>query len=249
MDPVYGEATKIDLPMLTPDNGWFRIVGVENGIFLFRFCSTRDRSYLLVWNLAIGSTKMIPDAPRHYCTKCAFLYTFAYFPNSVNYGIVHLYKRDQCQKTWTLTLYSSAEQNWVVMFLAQTEATANYHGLLIHGGKLCLGALNYDHERYSCTIWEIDSVGETPSWNKLLTYDGYGHPYLPAMFIDGDVIQVLEKYYQAEDLQHMKHTIIHITRWSPLGKTQYNLKWMEFDNFVRMRSLSTYYESPFPFGG
>ncbi|MED6198802.1 hypothetical protein PIB30_069944 [Stylosanthes scabra] len=299
MDPVYGEATKIDLPMLTPGNGWFRIVGVENGIFLFRFSSTGDRSYLLVWNPAIGSTKAIPDPPRHYCRKCAFLYLFAYFPNSVNYGIVHLYKRDQREKTWTLTLYSSAEQNWLVnvscpeyvrtldpnyvsldgvmywmnwrendrdtsptfivsfsmltfefgQIFVPAEATANYHGLMIHGGKLCLGAVNYDHERYSCTMWEIDSLGETPSWNKLLTYDGYGHPYLLSMFIDGDVIQVLEKYYQVEDLPDMTHTINHITRWSPLGKTQYNLKWMEFDNFVRMRSLSTYYESPFPVGG
>ncbi|MED6191003.1 hypothetical protein PIB30_111737, partial [Stylosanthes scabra] len=100
------------------------------------------------------------------------------------------------------------------------EATANYHGLMIHGGKLYLGAVNYDHERYSCTMWEIDGLGETSSWNKLLTYDGYGHPYLPAMFIDSDVIQVLEKYYQVEDLPDMTHTIIHITRWSPLGKTQ-----------------------------
>ncbi|MED6123372.1 hypothetical protein PIB30_048547 [Stylosanthes scabra] len=125
MDPVNGEANKLHLPMLTPSNGWFRIVGVENGIFCFRFCSTRDRSYLLAWNHAVGSTKMIPNPPKHYCTKCSFLYTFAYFPNS-----------------------------------------------------------------------EINNVGETPSWNKLFKYDGYGHPYLPALFLDGDVIQVLEQYYQ-----------------------------------------------------
>ncbi|MED6218783.1 hypothetical protein PIB30_029865 [Stylosanthes scabra] len=260
--------------------------------------SKGDRSHLLVWNPAIGSTKMIPDPPRHFCTKCAFLYTFAYFPNSVNYGIVHLYKRQQCQKTWTLTLYSSAEKKWVVnvscpeygrsldpnyasldgviywmkwrdndrdmspIFIVSfsmlthkfgqifilAEATTNYHGLLIHGGKLCVGAINYDHKRYNCTIWEIDSIGETPNWSKLFTYDGYGHPYLPAMFIDGDVIQVLEKYYQVDDLPHMKHTIIHMTRWSPFKKTQYNLKWMQFDNFVRMRSLSTYYDLLFQLG-
>ncbi|MED6191937.1 hypothetical protein PIB30_005416 [Stylosanthes scabra] len=191
----------------------------------------------------MGSTKLIHDPPRHYCTKCAFLYTFAYFPNSVNYGIVHLYKRKLQQKTWTLTLYLSVEQNWVLnvscpeyvrtldpnyvsldgvmywmnwrengrdmsptfisfsMFTFKfgqifipPEAAANYHGLLINGGKLCLGAVNYDHEKYSCTMWEIGSLDETPTWNKLLTYDGYGHPYLPALFIDGDIIQLEDNF-------------------------------------------------------
>ncbi|MED6176865.1 hypothetical protein PIB30_092405 [Stylosanthes scabra] len=217
MDPVYGEGIKLQLPILTPGKGWFRIIGVENGIFLFRFCSTGHTSYLLAWNPAIGSTKLIPDPPRHYCSKCAFLYTFAYFPNNnwvVNVscpeyvrtldpdyvsldGVMYWmnWRENDRDMSPTFIVSFSMLTFEIRQIFIPTEATANYHGLLINGGKLYLGAVNYDHERYSCTMWEIDSVNETPSWNKLLTYDGYGHPYLPALFIDGDVIQVLEKYY------------------------------------------------------
>ncbi|MED6143442.1 hypothetical protein PIB30_006394 [Stylosanthes scabra] len=282
MDDVYGIASKIELPILTPGNGWYQIIGLENGIFCFHFCSVGHRSYLLAWNPAAGSTKLIPDPPKHYCTKCAFLYTFAYFPNSLHYGIVHLYKKKQRQKTWRLTMYSSAEQNWVVnmtcpdhvrtldpnyvsldgviywinwrdhdedmiptfivsfsmlshkfgQILLPAEVRANYHGLFIHHDKLCVGALNYDFETYSYNIWEISTLGEAPLLNKLFTYDGYGHPYLPAFLLDNDVIQVLEKYDQLEDAPYIKHSIFHITRWSSSQQSKYSLKLMEFDNFV-----------------
>ncbi|MED6136062.1 hypothetical protein PIB30_052480 [Stylosanthes scabra] len=299
IDTIHGEANKIQVPIPSPGSGWYRIIGLENGIICFRFSSAGDSSYLLAWNPVAGSTKLIPDPPEHHCTKCSYFYTFAYFPHSVHYGIVHLHKKKLHHQAWRLTMYSSAEQNWVVnvtcpdyvrtldpnyvsldgviywmkwrdsdedssvtiivsfsmltqkfgQIIMPAEVRANYHGLLVRGDKLCVGAVQYDFETYSCNIWEINSLGEAPTRKKMFTYDGYGHPYLPALFLDSDVIQVLEKYYHQHEVPYIKHGIFHITKWNPLQKTIYSLKWMEFDNFVRLRSLSPFYESAFPVGG
>ncbi|MED6198804.1 hypothetical protein PIB30_069946, partial [Stylosanthes scabra] len=242
IDALFGEPNNINVAMVVTNDGWYRVIGVENGIFCFRYCSARNTSYLLAWNPADNSTKLIPDPLGHYCNKCSFIYSFGYFPGSVHYGIVHLFKRKPRQKYWRVTMYFSLERDWVltltcpdyvqildpnyvsvdgVMYwiklrdadknptplyivsfsmltytfgqiFVPNEATTNYHTLLIHARKLCLAATNYDHETYSSTIWEISAVRETPSWTKLLTTNGYGHPYFPALFIDDDLIQVME---------------------------------------------------------
>ncbi|MED6191936.1 hypothetical protein PIB30_005415 [Stylosanthes scabra] len=281
IDAVFGEPYKRTVPMVVADDGWYRLLGVENGILCFRYCSAGDKSYLLAWNSADKSTKLIPDPPGHYCNKCSFLYTFGYFPGSVHYGIVHLFKRKPRQKFWQVTMYSSAERDWVltltcpeyvqnldpnyvsvdgviywirwrdeknpgtplyiVSFLMVTytfgqiflpdEAKANYHCLLTHAGKLCVGATDYDHETYTSTIWKISILEEKPTWTKLFTTSGYGHPYLPALFIDDDLIQVMERYFELEDAPHMKYSIFHMTRFNAPEKTKYHLTWTEYDNF------------------
>ncbi|MED6147017.1 hypothetical protein PIB30_040127 [Stylosanthes scabra] len=298
MDAIYGEAHKINLPMVIGEQGSFRIVGIENGIFCFRYSIEGEISYLLAWNPADRSTKVIPDPPKHFCKRCSFLYTFGYFPDSVHYGIIHLFKKKPSHKTWSLTMYSSLEQNWgptltcpnyvrnldpnyvsldgviywmkwredgdksppyIVSFsmlnfnfrqiIILDEVSTNYLGLLIHAGKLCVGATNYDQETYLSNIWEITNIEESPVWNKLFTYNGHGNPYLPAIFIDDDIIQVLERYYQIPEEPTMKFTIFHITRLKPMEQLRYSLKWIEYDDFVRLRSFFTYFESAFPVAG
>ncbi|MED6214111.1 hypothetical protein PIB30_099836 [Stylosanthes scabra] len=100
-----------NVPIALTDDGWYRVIGVENGIFCFRYCSARNKSYLLAWNPVDKSTKLIPDPPEHYCNKCSFLYSFGYFPGTVHYGIVHLFKRKPRQRYWRVTMYSSVEHD------------------------------------------------------------------------------------------------------------------------------------------
>ncbi|MED6129618.1 hypothetical protein PIB30_109625, partial [Stylosanthes scabra] len=66
IDALFGESNNINVPMVVTNDGWYRVIGVENGIFCFRYCSARNTSYLLAWNPADNLTKLIPDPSGHY---------------------------------------------------------------------------------------------------------------------------------------------------------------------------------------
>ncbi|MED6133075.1 hypothetical protein PIB30_024908 [Stylosanthes scabra] len=114
MDPLTGEQSEFLLPFLVINRGWYRIVGVDNGVFCVRYSSFGISSHLLVWNPTTYSSRVIPDPPRHYCKDCSYLYSFAHFPNSINYAVVHIFKQTPDSPCWKLAMYLSLERNWVV---------------------------------------------------------------------------------------------------------------------------------------
>ncbi|MED6218303.1 hypothetical protein PIB30_025535 [Stylosanthes scabra] len=114
MDPLTGEQNDFLLPFIVINRGWYRIVGVDNGVFCVRYSSLGLSSHLLIWNPTTYSSRVIPDPPRHHCKDYSYLYSFAHFPNNVNYAVVHIFKQRPDTPSWRLAIYSSVERNWVV---------------------------------------------------------------------------------------------------------------------------------------
>ncbi|RYR35224.1 hypothetical protein Ahy_A10g050366 [Arachis hypogaea] len=106
MSALTGETSPLHFPFLLTAEGWFQIVGVENGIVCIRYSSMGNKSYLLTWNPISRYSKIISDPNKHYCEGCVFLYSFLYYPNTLDYALLHVYMENPDSSTCVLTMYT-----------------------------------------------------------------------------------------------------------------------------------------------
>ncbi|XP_057744772.1 uncharacterized protein LOC130962595 [Arachis stenosperma] len=81
-----------------------------------------------------------------------------------------------------------------------TEAHAHCLNLLIRNDKLCLATNNHDDQSYSSTIWQADAINDDIIWSKLYTFNGIGVPYIPALFVDDNLLHIMERHLPMLDM-------------------------------------------------
>ncbi|MED6186648.1 hypothetical protein PIB30_068755 [Stylosanthes scabra] len=109
-----GETAEFTLPFLLNHDAWFEILGVENGVFSVRYCCLGSERFLLTWNPTTGIFNRIADPLEFHEGEPAFLYAFAFYPNSVHYAILHVFYEDYESPACVLTIYTSFRRNWHV---------------------------------------------------------------------------------------------------------------------------------------
>ncbi|RYR39384.1 hypothetical protein Ahy_A09g044900 [Arachis hypogaea] len=122
MSALTGETSPLHFPFLLTTEGWFQIVGVENGINCIRYSSMGNKSYLLTWNPIFRYSKIIYDPNKHYCEGCPFLYSFMYYPNMLDYALLHVYMKNSDSSTCVLTIYTRFRRNWNVIISCPEKA-------------------------------------------------------------------------------------------------------------------------------
>ncbi|MED6182607.1 hypothetical protein PIB30_030087 [Stylosanthes scabra] len=114
LDSRTGETSEFTLPFLFNHDGWFEILGVEQGVFCIRYCCLGSERFLLTWNPSTGIFHRINDPTDLHEGEPAFLYAFAFYPKSTHYAIIHVFYEDYESPACVLTIYTSFRRNWYV---------------------------------------------------------------------------------------------------------------------------------------
>ncbi|MED6133495.1 hypothetical protein PIB30_028676 [Stylosanthes scabra] len=86
------------LPFVVANEGWFDIVGIDNGVFCFRLSKTGDVSNLVIWNPLSRRQCVLDDPITGIADESTFLFSFLYYPRTINYSIMAIFlDRDDCK--------------------------------------------------------------------------------------------------------------------------------------------------------
>ncbi|MED6110056.1 hypothetical protein PIB30_039402, partial [Stylosanthes scabra] len=284
------------LPFDLGSRGWFDIIGIQKGVFCFRFSRTGEFSTLLIWNPMTQHQFWVADPIQLIADDSSFLFSFLYFPGTLNYSIVSIFLELGEENRCVFTTYDSMLRDWtprvqcpdyvrkldpayvalndasywvtwshdepintapyIISFSSLTttfqqislleEAHTTCHSLLIRDDHLCLGANTHNAQGYNTVIWQVDFVGDQLSWSKLFNITGSGHAFIPVVMIDGDIIQVLERHVQVEDVEDMEYTHFHLRRFFAATGRKKSLLWVNYEDGVKLRSIHPYYEGFYP---
>ncbi|XLS49006.1 hypothetical protein HN51_023364 [Arachis hypogaea] len=107
-----GENERLHIPFLRNSQGQFEVIGTDNGCMAIRYLCISHPSNLIVWNPNTDQVTRIPDPMQHHCCICASTYAFLYFPDSVGYVWINIYKKKILDSQSWLTSYSSVTGHW-----------------------------------------------------------------------------------------------------------------------------------------
>ncbi|KAL4322127.1 hypothetical protein AHAS_Ahas14G0179400 [Arachis hypogaea] len=76
------------------------------------------------------------------------------------------------------------------------EAISHCHCLLVRDGRIYLTSNDYTIYSYNLVIWQVNDTNEGVNWSQLFTSSGISSLYVPAIMVDHDLIQIMERHVQ-----------------------------------------------------
>ncbi|MED6214954.1 hypothetical protein PIB30_108434, partial [Stylosanthes scabra] len=113
LDAISGEVIPFQFPFSFTYEGWFDIIGIENGVFCIRYSEDGSPNRLAIWNPLTNRGHSFHDPLQQHCNDCAYLYAFAYFPNTLQYAVLHISNADEDADNLTLSMYTSFTRDWI----------------------------------------------------------------------------------------------------------------------------------------
>ncbi|MED6199313.1 hypothetical protein PIB30_074812 [Stylosanthes scabra] len=226
MDAVTGEAIPFQFPFALTYEGWLDIIGIENGVFCIRYFEDRSPSRLASWNPLTNRGQSFHDPLQQHCNGCAYLYAFAYFPDSVQYILLHISNTDENTRIVYCLSFGGYQEDenppYIVSFsivdctFDQIElplgAVSHCQSLLVHHGELCMAANDHDKETFGTDGWQFNQGDR--SWTYMYWYTGQGPSYRPYLIVHEDKIQIMERHMGVFGVHHINLTHFDITRYN-----------------------------------
>ncbi|MED6195903.1 hypothetical protein PIB30_042228 [Stylosanthes scabra] len=255
-----GQRFPATLPFLMTQQGWFDIVGVDNGVFCMRYSCVGAMSHLVAWNPISHRRFVITDPIHGIADETSFLFAFLYYPETVNYAVVSIYLEIGDNPQTVFTLFDSSVRSWslplqcppYVRLLDPAYVTVNgivYWVTWSHGNEthippyiVSFSPLTTEFQQLPLPNEAITVVSDEFVWNKLFEVGGNGPSFIPAVMVENDVIQVLERHVQVNDVEGAEFTHIHMRRFYSANGRRISLLWVNYEGDVKLRSVHTFYE-------
>ncbi|MED6217505.1 hypothetical protein PIB30_018315 [Stylosanthes scabra] len=127
-----------------------------------------------------------------------------------------------------------------------SDGLTTCHTILNRDGHLCITVNNHNVQAYNSVIWQAEVVHDEFVWTKLFEVGGNGPTFIPALMIENDVIRVLERHVEVNDVEGVEFTHIHLRRfYSEVGRRR-SLLWVNYEGDVKLRTVHAFYEGFYP---
>ncbi|XLR34620.1 hypothetical protein S83_062520 [Arachis hypogaea] len=111
-NPQNGEQVQLNLPVNINHFGFYSMIGSDNGNLCIRFSQDGLNSMLLIWNPLTRNVNYVSDEAKKHCCHAVSLYAFGYLFDTIEYQILHVYKKHFFHKSMSWTLYNSFDAAW-----------------------------------------------------------------------------------------------------------------------------------------
>ncbi|KAL4381572.1 hypothetical protein AHAS_Ahas04G0146900 [Arachis hypogaea] len=163
------------------------------------------RSTCHYWRNKLNYYEFITEmGTRWKSNGCSFLAGFGFSSRSVNYSVVHIFKEKPESPSWTLTMSTNLVRDWNVSLTC-----------LPYVDRLDLDYVSLDgviYWSYSSTIWQAAAINDDIIWSKLYMFNGIGVPYIPALFVNDNLLHIMERHLPMLDMDGIKSTYFHILK-------------------------------------
>ncbi|XP_052113680.1 uncharacterized protein LOC127744890 [Arachis duranensis] len=93
---------------------WFySLIGSDHGVLCVRVSPGGLNARLIIWNPLTRKTNFVTDEAIRHCSHAVSLYAFGFTHDSMEYRILHVYKKHIEKRRMSWALYNSIDADWV----------------------------------------------------------------------------------------------------------------------------------------
>ncbi|RYR08218.1 hypothetical protein Ahy_B05g075793 [Arachis hypogaea] len=107
-----GHQVQFDVPVDINQYGFYALIGSDYGNVCLRISMGGLNSHLLIWNPLTRKRRYARDEASTHAGHALSLYAFGFLHDTVEYRIIHAYKKFYSQTTLSWSLYTSFERDW-----------------------------------------------------------------------------------------------------------------------------------------
>ncbi|XLR30565.1 hypothetical protein HN51_050438 [Arachis hypogaea] len=107
-----GVHSQLNLPIVINQLGFYSLIGSDHGVLCIKLSQGGLNSRLLIWNPLTGMMKYVFDESKKHSRHHVSVFAFGYLYDSMEYRIVHVFKRHYIHRTLGWSLYCSFENDW-----------------------------------------------------------------------------------------------------------------------------------------
>ncbi|KAL4381885.1 hypothetical protein AHAS_Ahas04G0178200 [Arachis hypogaea] len=111
-DVEHGHQLQLNIPANINQLGFYSMVGFDNGNLCIKYCQGGLNSNLMILNPLTQYMNYISDEAKRHCCHAVNLYALRYLVDSIEYRIVHVYKKYFFERHISWMLYNSFEADW-----------------------------------------------------------------------------------------------------------------------------------------
>ncbi|RYR67264.1 hypothetical protein HN51_012199 [Arachis hypogaea] len=124
VDAQTGEHLDLNIPVAINNFGYYALIGSDHGNLCLRYSQDGLISRLLIWNPLTRMLAFASDEARKHSRYAVSIYAFGYLEDTIEYRIVHVYKRHYSDTKMSWTFYNSYKRNWTEQFKAKSRRLA-----------------------------------------------------------------------------------------------------------------------------
>ncbi|XLR64279.1 hypothetical protein HN51_006746 [Arachis hypogaea] len=121
VDVASGQQFDFNIPIPIDNFGYYVLIGSDQGNICLKFSQGGFNSTLMILNPLTRRMAFVTDKARKHCSHAVSLYAFGYVLDTIEYRIVHVYKKHYKDKVLSWTLYNSYEAEWTYSGNFQTK--------------------------------------------------------------------------------------------------------------------------------
>ncbi|XLT01170.1 hypothetical protein HN51_050521 [Arachis hypogaea] len=275
VDAAFGEEVPVQQPFGVDIDGWFRIVGVSNGIICFKFSRGQDDTRLLVWNPTTQRSREISDPTgttidhisQHmvsviYCSRRSTWFQCVNClpgvekidPNSVFHN-GHAYwitgTGDSYATPKSVLCYSVEDESFSEVSIP-LGATYTVNNLLTHKEKVALLAHTHNEFGYVASIWHLnEDAGGNKTLQQYYRFASRSIRENPILFVDDNLILLVNNSKERELLVNYRYRELVLAEYDNQHGTINLLvrkAWRDpgMPHPITVRSTLKYFEGIFP---
>ncbi|RYR16211.1 hypothetical protein S83_048876 [Arachis hypogaea] len=290
-----GRQVQFNVPIDINQYGFYALIGSDHGNVCLRISMGGLNSRLLIWNPLTRKRRYATDEASKHSGHAVSLYAFGFLHDTVEYRILHAYKKFYTQRTLSWSLYTSFERDWthvgtfessvqklgpkyvvnkgifywigwggpnlmeaaaiVIFNLRQrmfheakipTQVKSDYHSLTHFNDGV--GFVSYHNVGYTrqVLVWQLKNDWDTNlDWEKMIRVSGFGIPYTPTLFVDKDILSVLEARNGHGSSNDSEATDVILSRLRYMEGKRENLVHRTWHEHVNVKTITLHSEGLF----
>ncbi|MED6215825.1 hypothetical protein PIB30_001967 [Stylosanthes scabra] len=205
----------------------YSMIGSDHGIICLKFERAGLIFGIMLWYPLTRQRHYCNDESRKHLTHAVSALAFGHIFDTLDYAIVHVFKKVFHQDTLSWSLYSKRARNWdctgvaipkpksIITFnLNQrrfhevdipNKAKRAYHSLTTFNGGVGFISSQKMGFSYFVEIFQVNRSGSTKfDWQSMVRVNGIGVPFTPIAILGKDILSVLESRsggYSANDAE------------------------------------------------
>ncbi|KAL4276202.1 hypothetical protein AHAS_Ahas20G0183600 [Arachis hypogaea] len=116
-----GHQIPLNIPIIINQFGFYSVIGSDHGVLCIRYSQGGMNTGLLILNPLTKDKNYVSDDARKNCCQSVSLYAFGYMHDTMEYCIVHVYKRHVSDKHMGWSLYNSYDNDWMQSGVFETD--------------------------------------------------------------------------------------------------------------------------------
>ncbi|MED6204011.1 hypothetical protein PIB30_005016 [Stylosanthes scabra] len=261
VDTQSNEGSNFEIPRDITPFGHYTMIGTDHGNICLRVSEAGVQSRLMVWNPLTHDFKWIHDDAWKYRDFCISTQAFGYLRDSLQYRIVHVFRRTFGQRSLSWSVYDSEFEVWSlegtynadipklgpqsivsdqfyhaeipIEAPTKNNALANFNGGV---GFLTYRDVGFQRE---VVVWNMYREGHDElMWERMFTISDFAIPHTPSLLTGSSIIYVLNCGASSGAANNTERTDVYVCILKHMKGEMYLIYHNYWEDDVQVKSIT-----------